>query len=309
MEAKRKANLPPAVLVVNTQSRRGADLFREAQRRLERCDIDLRASYPVKNQRELLWAVGRAVRDPQTGMVIVGGGDGTISTVADAIAYRPITLGVLPLGTGNDFTRAMGIPTDLEGACEVLQSGETRAIQLGRINQRYFLNTTLIGFPAHVNHAVPNWLKRIAGKTAYALAAGFVALRPQPFRVRIVVDGRAHALVTSLVVVGNGRFHAFGQEDAETRSDRLVVQVPRDGHRATMLRVAAEYALKKKLNTSLLLTMAGREVAIEADGEEIDIDGEFAGWAPVTCTMAPGALRVVVPASAERAATLARLAA
>lgn len=294
---------PSTVLVVNTLSRRGADLFRRAHRRLKDCGVDLSASYPIRNQDDLIRAVKAALKDDATTRIVVGGGDGTISTVADAIAHRDITLGVLPLGTGNDFTRIMGVPLDLPGACQVITGGSTRTVNLGRVNGRYFLNTVLIGFPAHINHSVPGWAKRFLGKTAYPLAASAALLQPRPFRANIAVDGKRHELETSLVVLGNGRFHPPVEALPETERvdlDRLVVQVPRDGTAGLLFRLGLEYLRTGQLNPALLLTLSGREVVVETDRpQEIDVDGVFAGWTPASAVLAPGALRVIVPSSGD----------
>lgn len=294
------------MLVVNTLSRRGAELFRKAHRQLKQCGVDLSASYPIRNQRDLYRAVRAAVDDEATRRIVVGGGDGTISTVADAIAHHDITLGVLPLGTGNDFTRIMGVPSDLEGACQVIALGETAPVNLGRINERYFLSTAMIGFPAHINHSVPGWSKRLLGRAAYALAASAALLEPRPFRARIKVDGLSLELETTLVVIGNGRFHPPVEALPDARPadlDRLLVQAPRDGRARTLLRLGWEFARHGRLNPDHLVSLSGKEVVVETDPpQEIDVDGEFSGWTPARARLAPGAVRVIVPAGSANSA-------
>ncbi len=294
---------PPAVLIVNTRSRRGAEYFHLAHRYLKELGVNLVRSYPIERREDLLRAV-RGAEEERVPLIIVGGGDGTISAVADLLAQGDTVLGVLPLGTGNDFPRALGIPDDLEGACRALAAGiavgRVEVVNLARINGRHFVNTALIGYAGHMNHAVPNWLKRVAGRTAYALAAGYSLLASRPFRAAVAVDGERQELETTLVVVGNCRFHPPAQADQSAQrsdcADLLVVQMPRDARPTTLARLAFEFALLGRLDPSLLVTLTGRRVFVEADPpQEIDVDGEPAGWTPAAASVALAALRLVLP--------------
>ncbi len=304
---QRQDERPPAVLIVNTRSRKGADYFRSAHKHLKEQGVNLIRSYPIERQEDLLQAV-RGAEEENVSLVIVGGGDGTISTAADLLAYSNTTLGVLPLGTGNDFPRALGIPDDLESACRALAAGIARGrvevLNLARINGRHYVNTALIGYAGHMNHAVPNWLKRVAGRAAYTLAAGYSLFASRPFRAAIAVDGDRQELETTLVLVGNCRFHPPAQADPLAQQgdcgDLLVVQTPRDARPTTLARLAAEFALLGRLDPSLLVTLTGRRVFIEADPpQEVDVDGEPAGWTPAAASVALAALRVVLPPVAE----------
>ena len=300
---KQRPARPPAMLIVNTRSRLGAEHFHTVHRQLRECGVNLVRSYPIERRDDLARAVHGAVEDGIP-LVIVGGGDGTVSSVADLLAYRSTVLGLVPLGTGNDFTRLLGIPADLQSACETVSWGRIESVNLARIGDRYFLSTALVGFPAHMSHAIPTWLKRFAGKAAYLLAASYSLLASRPFRATLTMDGTVRSLETTLIAVGNGRFHAPSRAEPLSRRvdlvDRLVVQAPRDAGVATMLRLAYDYAIEDRLNPELLLTVPARDVLIEAEPrQEIDVDGEMAGWTPTRATIAPGALRVLVPATAH----------
>src|ERR1043165_1877282 len=112
-----------AVLVVNTHSRRGERLFFRAVDELTRRGINIVASYLVHQPDRLPQIVKEAIRRKGS-LVIVGGGDGTISSIVDAFAYQDVILGILPLGTGNSFARTMGIPLTVEGAVDVIVNGK-----------------------------------------------------------------------------------------------------------------------------------------------------------------------------------------
>src|SRR5262245_23603845 len=126
-----ETNLSPAALVVNTRSRQGAALFVDAQRALHERDFALAATCAVRQPRQLRDVVRKLVADGVR-LIVVGGGDGTLTTIVDELAYRDVVLGVLPLGTANTFARTLGIPLNVEGAVEVVARGQVREVDLGK---------------------------------------------------------------------------------------------------------------------------------------------------------------------------------
>ena len=103
-------------------------------------------------------AVELAERAAEAGrdLIVAAGGDGTLNEVVNGVMQArlhgaPVRLGVMPIGSGNDFAGALGIPTDLPRAAEILKRGVTRRIDIGTVNGRYFANNVGIGFEAQVN--------------------------------------------------------------------------------------------------------------------------------------------------------------
>ena len=177
------------MLVVNTRSRRGRDLYADAKRLLTRNGLHIEAAYPVRDPVRLPEIVQGAIAQGHR-LILVGGGDGTISSVVDYFAYRDAVLGILPLGTANSFARALGIPLDLEGAAEILTGGGKVAdVDLGRINDDYFANTAAIGLPALVGRNLPHSVKRYLGKAGYILTGAVLFARHKPFRA-VLTEGR-----------------------------------------------------------------------------------------------------------------------
>ena len=103
-----------AVLVVNTRSRHGARAYSEAKRLLAEAGMALDAAYPVRDAERLPEIVREEIAKGRK-FIIIGGGDGSISSVVDHFAYTSVVFGVLPLGTANSFARTLGIPLDLHG--------------------------------------------------------------------------------------------------------------------------------------------------------------------------------------------------
>src|SRR5436190_20936103 len=130
----------------------------------------------------------------QVNLVIAAGGDGTINEIIQALAGSETALGVLPGGTVNVWAREIGIPLDVSGAREVLVNGQTRRIDLGRANERYFLLMTGIGLDGEVTQAIESEasiksLKRW-GVLGHILIGAWLGLGYPSFQVTLKIDGR-----------------------------------------------------------------------------------------------------------------------
>ncbi len=154
-------------------------------------------------------ALAREAAEAGYDIVVAAGGDGTISEVAnglvlaagDAVAG---TLGIIPLGSANDFIHTLGTPADIAAACQRLAAGQTQVIDLARINDRYFINNTGLGFEPQIT-IESRKIKRLRGRLIYVVAI-FRALahRVQPVMTIEWDEGRVTQEIL-LVTVGNGR--------------------------------------------------------------------------------------------------------
>jgi diacylglycerol kinase (ATP) len=130
--------------------------------------------------------------------LIVAGGDGTLNEVLNGVAsvegaLARTTFGLVPLGTGNDFAGALGLPEDVEEAVAILLRGRTIEADLGLLNDRYFVNVSAGGFIAEVSDAVNPQLKSMAGKLAYLIGGAQVLMEYEPVGVSLralAEDGR-----------------------------------------------------------------------------------------------------------------------
>jgi len=156
----------------------------------------------------------RGALDAGCDLIILGGGDGTVSAAVDLLAHRRAVLGLLPLGTANVFARTLGIPDDLEGACATIARGKVVDIDLGRADDLYYVNVASIGLGARVITRVSPWLKRVAGSLAYPVAAVRALVGFRPFAATLTFPGSDHAPATFprllQIGVGNGRFYDGG---------------------------------------------------------------------------------------------------
>jgi YegS/Rv2252/BmrU family lipid kinase len=286
-----------AILIVNAASRKGAEAFESARDKLVEAGIELIDSRAVEDPELLAGEVTAAIdRAP---MVIIGGGDGTLSKAVDHFLGKDAVFAFLPLGTANSFARTLGIPLDLDGAIGVIANGVARPIDLASINGDYFLNNAALGLAPVVAETVPSGLKRILGRLGYLVWAGWSAASFDAFRL-VVDDGRReHRLWATEVRIANGRFHGGVEliESADLDSGEVVVQAVQG---RSLTKLAWSYmasALKSPSRHETVREFRGRKMRVATKPRmRVSIDGELGPETPLEIEVAPDAIRVAAPA-------------
>ncbi|MFF5263070.1 diacylglycerol/lipid kinase family protein [Actinomadura viridis] len=300
-----------AVLVVNVRSRRGRRLYDTARDLLREAGLDFAQVFPVTDPGRLgeLFEEFLAL---EPDLVVVGGGDGTVAEAVGHLAHRDIALGVLPLGTTNNFARSLELPLDLPGAVGVLRDGKVADVDVGwfegtpdgdagQAGKHIFANMVSIGLSVHVAEKVPHDLKRVIGRAAYALTAARLLPRHEAFKATIGIGDDTYEMATHQLNVANGAHHN-GQRIARDASpdDRLLaVYRLGDRRRLRLASATARHVLTgqwRTLDEDAFLTTD--QVRIETDPPlRVDVDGEIRGRTPITIRLLGNALRVIVPQS------------
>ncbi|MCZ7437371.1 YegS/Rv2252/BmrU family lipid kinase [Micromonospora sp. WMMC241] len=288
-----------AALVVNAHSRRGRRLYDTVHSRLRAAGFTLLGAYPVDRPGELDRALAEAVGlGPD--LLVTGGGDGTIGAAARLLAHRDVALGLLPLGTTNNFARTVGVPLDLDAAVTVLTDGKVIDVDLGLIGDTRFTNHVGIGLSADIMLTAPPRLKRAVGRLAYPLTALGLLARHRPLEVTVRAEGRDHAFTTHQVYVANGGFHAGRPITADANADdRLLVAYPVGGatRRGLLRETARNAAAGRRRTLGDEPFLAVRQLWLETDRPaRIEVDGEPYGETPVRIGLDPNALRLMAPA-------------
>jgi YegS/Rv2252/BmrU family lipid kinase len=286
-----------AVLVVNTRSRRGQRLYQGAATQLQAAGFSVLAAFPAGRSGQLEASLTAAL-DLKPDLLIAGGGDGTLSLAARHLAYRDTALGILPLGTTNNFARTLGIPLRLAGAIGVLTSGKVADVDLGEANGTYFANLASTGLSGDVAATVRPGLKRLLGQAAYPLTALARLPRQRPFQVIITVAGQDRTLTTRQLNIANGSFYAARPITADASADDRLLLAYSLGRssRSSLIRATVRHALagaRRSYAESAFL--ATEELVLRTTPSlPLVIDGEIHGHTPARITLAPNALRVMV---------------
>ena len=294
--AKEQGLPKKAILIVNGGSRKGAELFGEARDRLAAAGIELLDAKRVKSGKRMGQHVKQAVKAAP--MVILGGGDGTLSKNVDHFLGSDTILGVLPFGTANSFARTLGLPLELDGAVEVIAEGIPRKIDLGVIAGDHFLNNAALGLAPMVAESVPGTLKRTLGRFGYLLWAGWSAASFKAFRLSISDGRQTHRLWATEARIANGRFHGGLEliENAELRSGELVVQAVTG---RSLVKLGWNYlasALKVASRHEAVCEFSGTRIRIETRPRmRVSIDGELGPETPFEAWVVPAAIAVAAP--------------
>ncbi|MES2755360.1 MAG: diacylglycerol kinase family protein [Pseudomonadota bacterium] len=285
-----------AALIVNAQSRTGQRQFAEACAAMDGLPFPVDA-HAVDDPDELEATVEAALaKKPE--LVILGGGDGTISGLVDLLVGKGVVLGVLPLGTANSFARTLGIPLDVAGAVEVLKTGRPRRIDLGKIDGDYFANCAALGLSPQIAQTVPHGLKKVAGRAGYLAWAAYQFVKFRPFTLIVGEGADAVRLKVTEVRISNGPYHGGTElvDRAKVDSGEIVVQAVVGHFKRRLVRNWAASVLRLDARHDDTRDFHGKSLKIATVPPlPISIDGEVLARTPVTASIAAGVIEVMVP--------------
>jgi diacylglycerol kinase (ATP) len=297
-----------AALIVNARSRSGEKAFEKASKLLSSLGAAVGASYALHDPVRLAETVREAVSEEHD-PIILGGGDGSVSSTVDFLAHHHSTLGLLPLGTANDFARTLQIPTRLEEACETIARGKIVDVDLGLAGDNFYVNVASVGLGVEATRSLSPRLKKHVGPLAYPVAALAAFFKHEPFAARLSFPERDHEVVEYdrllQVAVGNGRFYGGGMVVAPGSGidDRsLDVYAIRLGRRRDLVGVARYLKSGDFVKSESVDHFRTQRVLLETEPElSVNVDGELVARTPEEFAVAPNALRVIVPKTSTTA--------
>jgi diacylglycerol kinase (ATP) len=223
-------------------------------------------------------------------LIVAAGGDGTINEVVNGMAgkeNRP-NLGVIPVGTTNDFARALNIPRTIMGACQAITDGEAMPIDLGCVtnegNTHYFINIAGGGKLTELTYEVPSKTKTMLGQLAYYLKGMEMLPFIKPTNVRIEYDGRVYdgEVMLFLVSLTNsvGGFEKLAP-DSSLNDGLFDLLILKKANLAEFIRVATLALRGEHMHDShVIYTKANRVKISTEDKMQLNLDGEFGGLLP-----------------------------
>jgi diacylglycerol kinase (ATP) len=228
--------------------------------------------------------------------IVVAGGDGSVGFGAEAAARAGVPLAVVPVGTANDFARAIGIPLDLAEACRLAVEGrETRLLELGWMRDRPFVNAASTGL-SPIAAANAQGVKRLFGPFAYSLGALRAGITAKPVRCRVTCDGqpRFEGRAWQVSVAVTGAFGGGSGVDADPHDGVLDVVVIEATSRARLVLHAYGLRARRLESQKGVRSGRGRVVEVSTDGETgFNVDGELVGVDRARFRVEAGAFAVV----------------
>jgi YegS/Rv2252/BmrU family lipid kinase len=263
--------------------------------------------------------LARALLREGCDLIIAAGGDGTVNEVANGFLEndRPASpkscLGILPLGTGGDFRRTLGIGAGIEAAIETLASGAPALLDVGKVSfvghdgspsRRYFTNVASFGMGGEVATRSQNAARRLGGRAAFLWATFRTTLGYRGKTIRLTLDGvpQAAEFFVTHVALGNGEFQGGGMHPCPRAvlNDGLLdvtvieylnlFELARDIHILYSEDVYAHHHPK-------VHQFRARRIAAESrESTHVEVDGEPLGRLPLEATVLAACLRMLVPA-------------
>ena len=221
-------------------------------------------------------------------LVVAAGGDGTLNEVVNGLAeqvYRP-KLGVIPVGTTNDFARALKIPRDILQATDIIAQGKSVAIDIGRMNNhKYFINIAGGGRLTELTYEVPSKLKTMLGQLAYYIKGVEMLPSIKPSNVRIEYDGKlfeGEAMLFLIALTNSvGGFEKLAP-DALLNDGYFTLLILKKTNFADFIRVASMALSGNHINDPNVIYTKANYIKVTSPEEVlINLDGELGGKAPV----------------------------
>lgn len=233
-------------------------------------------------------------------VIIAAGGDGTLYEVINGMAEKPNRppLGIIPLGTTNDFARALAIPKNWESACDLIVRGYTRVIDVGKANNRYFINIAGGGSLTELTYEVPSKLKTMLGQLAYYMKGLEKLPRLRPIEVYIKSDHQDLHEEAMLFLIANSNSVAGFEKlspDASMDDGLLDVFILKKCNLVELIRVATLALRGEHLSDPNMIYFRTRHIQVTSpDYVQLNLDGEFGGTLPGVFSVLPSHLNIFV---------------
>ena len=219
-------------------------------------------------------------------LVVAAGGDGTINEVVNGMAeqeYRP-KLGIIPVGTTNDFARALQIPRDIVAAAEIIAKGDRIPIDIGRMNEKYFINIGGGGSLTELTYDVPSKLKTVLGQLAYYLRGIEMLPSLKATNMTIEYDGKLFEGEAMLFLVGLtnsiGGFEKLSPSSS-INDGMFTLLILKKTNLADFIRIASLALRGEHINDPKVIYTKANRIKVHSDEKVLlNLDGEFGGVLP-----------------------------
>lgn len=240
-------------------------------------------------------------------VIAVYGGDGTVMEVVGGMVGSEIPLAILPGGTANVMSKELGIPQNLAEACKLITEGaaETRAVDVGQMDKRYFILRTSLGFEADMVEGADGKTKSRIGTLAYFFSAMDALRKLQSVRYDLTIDGRDYHVWGYTCIIANSGNTGIGKlsldKDISVSDGLLDILIVRKANFRLFAHVMATLLKRKRSeNVELVKHWQGKEIKVVSKPRQIlQCDGEVLDKNSLSARVIPSAIRVIVPKMEE----------
>lgn len=221
-------------------------------------------------------------------IVIAAGGDGTLNEVVAGVSEfenRP-KIGLIPMGTTNDFARAVHIPRDIHKAVDIIVKGDTIPVDVGIVNGRYFINIAGGGRITELTYEVPSKLKTMLGQLAYYLKGIEMLPSINATKVKIEYDGEVFEDEAMMFLVGLtnsvGGFEKLAP-NSSINDGKFTLLILKKCNMAEFIRLATLAIRGEHLNDPLVISKKATNITVTSEDKVLlNLDGEYGGTIPAT---------------------------
>jgi diacylglycerol kinase (ATP) len=285
-----------ALVLVNPNARRGGEPIDPVLERLRAGGVEAvveRFSCPTEVSPDI------ARRKGEADLVVVCGGDGTLNAAARGVMDTGLPMGILPMGTGNDLARTLGLPLDLMAAADLIAAGATRTIDIGEVNGHLFFNVASLGLSADLAKKLTKERKRSWGRLGYAFTAIEVLLSARRFGAEIVSKDGTVKVDTLQIAVGNGKHYGGGmtiEASAAIDDKHLDLYSLELGQVWKLALMAGDFKAGTHGAWSEVRTVRCTEFDVKTSRPRaINTDGELVTFTPARFRVLPDAITVFAP--------------
>ncbi len=242
--------------------------------------------------------LARTAADAGVQVVVAAGGDGTLCEVLNGVIGRDVKLGLIPLGTGNDFARTVGVGLTIKEAVLSIFYGDPVRIDVGKIRDRYFINVAGCGFDAVVAERINKGVRNLSGKAAY-VSAVYQSLKDfDPVDMKLTLDGETREVRALLCAVANARSYGGGMKvapDALLNDGVFDICVVSAGKWEFVKSFPKVYKGTHTNHPDVFMARA-KTVRVETGKPvRVIVDGELYGETPAEFTVVPKAVTLLGP--------------
>lgn len=221
-------------------------------------------------------------------LIVAAGGDGTLNEVIAGVSpfeKRP-KIGLIPMGTTNDFARALKIPRDVDKALEIIVKGETIPVDVGIMNDRHFINIAGGGRMTELTYDVPSKLKSVLGQLAYYLKGIEMLPSIHASHVRIEYDGEVFDDEVMMFLIGLtnsvGGFEKLAP-DSSMNDGKFTLLILKKCNIAEFIRIVTLASRGDHLDDPLVIASKAQNIKVTSSEEVLlNLDGEYGGLLPAT---------------------------